>query len=109
MPDQPTNSPHQRAATSPRPHRHLRLTLTDQGGMLLDLRGRGRWFALSPSAALWWARVQDGAALPEAAAAVALRYGISVDQATADLEPFIAEMLCRRMLLPAAPSRWWPW
>jgi hypothetical protein len=79
--------------------------------MLLDLRGRGRWFALTPSAALWWRNVQDGAPLPEAAATVAKRYRIPIEQANRDLQPFIDEVLHRRMLVPVTnPTRWWwPW
>jgi hypothetical protein len=93
-----------------RPHRHIRATLTVQGGMLLDLRGRGRWFALTPSAALWWQRIQGGASLSEAASAVAQRYGLTVERAGHDLQPFIDEVLQRRMLVPAgSPRRWRPW
>jgi hypothetical protein len=83
--------------------------LAENGGMLVDLRGRGRWFVLTPSAALWWRQVQDGATLAGAAAAVARRYGLTAAQAEEDLQPFIAEVLQRRMLVPDSTPRRRPW
>jgi Coenzyme PQQ synthesis protein D (PqqD) len=95
-----------------RPNRHVRATLTDRGGMLLDLRGRGRWFALTPTAALWWQHLLDGASLAAAAAAIADRCGISIHRVNADLQPFIQTLLRHRVIEPVSPQgrrRRCPW
>jgi hypothetical protein len=95
------------------PSRHVRATITEHGGMLLDLRShRGRWYALTPTAAVWWQRIQDGCTVGQASQAVADRYGIPYEQAAADLRPFLATLLGKRMLTPArqhknATLRWW--
>jgi hypothetical protein len=83
------------------PSRHVRATITGQGGMLLDLRGRrGRWYALTPAACVWWQRIQDGCTTGQASQAVADRYGIPAGQAAADLAPFVETLLRKRMLTP---------
>lgn len=83
------------------PSRHVRATITEHGGMLLDLRRRrGRWYALTPTAGFWWQRIQDGCTTGQAGYAVANRYGISLSQADADLVPFIESLLRTRMLTP---------
>jgi hypothetical protein len=93
-----------------RPHRHVLATITEQGGMLLDLRGRGRWFALTPSAALWWQHLEAGATPAEAAGAIAKRYRITTERASADLQPFVQALLHRGMIeLVRENRRWWPW
>ena len=85
------------------PSRYVRATITEHGGMLLDLRERrGRWYVLTPTAGFWWQRIQDGCTVGEASQAVADRYGIPPEQATADLIPFIAALLRKRMLTPAS-------
>jgi hypothetical protein len=95
------------------PSRRVRATITEHGGMLLDLRERrGRWYALTPTAGFWWQRIQDGCTVGEASQAVANRYGIPPEQASADLRPFIAALLRKRMLTPVRwhenrMPRWW--
>ena len=107
MPDR-----HDLPAPPYRPNRHVRATLSDRGGMLLDLRGRGRWFALTPTAALWWQHLLEGASLAEAAAVIADRWGISIHRVAADLQPFIQTLLRRRVIEPVARQgrrERWPW
>lgn len=81
-----------------RPSRHVHATVTDQGAMLLDLRGRGHWYALSPSAAQWWEHLATGASATEAADAVAASYGAPTARVRTDIQGLISE-LCRRRLL----------
>jgi hypothetical protein len=94
------------------PGRHVRATITERGGMLLDLRERrGRWYAFTPAAALWWQRIQDGCTAGQASQAIADRYQIPPAQAAADLAPFIAALLRKRILTPvrqqkSTTSRW---
>jgi hypothetical protein len=77
-----------------RPSRHVRATITEHGGMLLDLRHRrGRWYALTPTAAFWWQRIQDGRTTGQACQAVAHRYGIPLSLVNADLTPFIETLV----------------
>lgn len=92
--------------------RHVRATITEHGGMLLDLRERrGRWYALTPTAALWWQRIQDGCTTGQASQAIADKYRITPAQAAADLAPFLATLLHKRLLTPvpqqcSAKPRW---
>lgn len=88
-----------------RPHRHIRVTLADEGGMIFDLRGRrGRWYLLTPSAALWWKHIQHGTPA-DATAAVARHYGLDIAQAEADVRPFMEQVLRRRLLVPDSGLR----
>jgi hypothetical protein len=80
-----------------RPHKHIRATITSNGGMLLDLRGRGHWYLLTPAAALVWEQISDGRSPDQAAVAIAQRYGITPCQARTDLGPFLADLLDRRI------------
>lgn len=90
------------------PSRHVRATITEHGGMLLDLNERrGRWYALTPAAALWWQRIQDGCTTGQASQAVAGRYQIPPAQAAADLAPFIAALLQKRILTPVRKQKRW--
>jgi hypothetical protein len=87
------------------PGRHVRAVVTPQGGALLDLRPRrGRWYTLTSAAGFWWQRIQAGYSIAEASQAVADEYGIPAGQAAADLVPFQAEMLRKRLLVPAIQS-----
>ena len=89
-----------------RPGRHVRAVLTPQGGALLDLRPRrGRWYTFTPTAAFWWQRIHDGCTVAEASRAVADEYGIPAGQAAADLDPFLVQMLRKRLLVLAIPRR----
>jgi hypothetical protein len=70
--------------------------------MLLDLRHRrGRWYALTPTAAFWWQRIQDGCTTGQACQAVGHRYGIPLSLVNADLAPFIETLVGKRLLTSA--------
>lgn len=96
-----------------RPARHVRATVSDDGGMLLDLRGRGRWFALSPTAAQWWATLEAGHSADQSAEAVASYYHwIPAEQIHADLASLTNDLLNRGLVtstLRSRPSRRLPW
>ncbi|MBO0802127.1 MAG: PqqD family protein [Nocardiopsaceae bacterium] len=88
------------------PSRHVRAIITSQGGAILDLRPRrGRWYTLTSTACFWWQCIQDGRTTGEASRAVAGKYEIPAQQAAADLAPFQAEMLRKRLLMPASRRR----
>lgn len=89
-----------------RPGRHVRAVLTPRGGALLDLRPRrGRWYTLTPTAAFWWQRIQDGCTVGEASRAVVGKYQIPAEQAAADLAPLQARMLRKRLLTLASQRK----
>ena len=92
-----------------RPTSTVRATVTDQGAMLLDLRGRGRWYALTPSGARWWRHLADGASTEEAADRVADHYGVPPAQVRADMRNFTRMLLERRLLRPCGTRRRWWW
>lgn len=92
-----------------RPAGTVRATVTDQGAMLLDLRGRGRWYALTPSGARWWRHLADGATPEEAADRVADHYGAPPEQVRTDMQQLTRTLLAERLLRPCRErrGRWW--
>ncbi len=93
-----------------RPSRHVMATITDEGAMLLDLRGRGRWYALSPSGSLWWKHVAVGASTEQSADAVAAAYHVDPARVHADIRRLVDDLLRRRLVEPLTPRRgWWWW
>ncbi|MFE0059929.1 PqqD family protein [Streptomyces sp. NPDC059003] len=73
--------------------------------MLLDLRGRGRWFALSPSGALWWRHLASGMTADAAADRVAEHYGVPAHQVRADMRALAEELVRRRLLTASRPGK----
>ncbi|MDS1269065.1 PqqD family peptide modification chaperone [Lipingzhangella sp. LS1_29] len=83
-------------------------TITPEGGMLLDTRGRGRWYALSLTAAQLWHALASGTRLDDAAAALADDLGADPDQVRADAAVLVQE-LSRHGLLHRKRWRWSRW
>lgn len=92
--------------TALRPARTVHATITDSGGMLLDVRGRGRWYALTASGALWWHHLASGATAGRAADAVANHFQIDPQRVRDDMRTF-AQQLQAQVLLTDAKRRWW--
>ncbi|MER7399692.1 PqqD family protein [Streptomyces sp. NPDC000151] len=90
----------------PRPASSVHATITEHGGMLLDLRGRGRWYALTASGALWWRHLTDGSTVDDAAAAVAGHYRADPDQVRADMRVLAQQLYERGMLRIPGRRRW---
>lgn len=88
-----------------RPPRYVRATITRQGGMVLDLRGRGRWHALSPVAATWWQYLVTGTSVAATAEHIATHYGISQQRAQRDGEALVRDLHERGLLRPLRRSR----
>ncbi|MCP2264635.1 PqqD family protein [Promicromonospora thailandica] len=88
-----------------RPPRYVRATITRQGGMVLDLRGRGRWHALSPVAAVWWQCLATGMSVTATAERVAARYGVSRELAQRDGDALVRDLHGRGLLRPPRRSR----
>lgn len=91
-----------------RPHHRVYATITDQGGMLLDTRGRGRWYALSRTAAHLWQALASGATLDTVAADIARHYHRDPSQVRTECQALLTE-LDHRGLLRRQPRRWWRW
>ncbi|MEU0086982.1 PqqD family protein [Streptomyces sp. NPDC006274] len=72
--------------------------------MLLDVRGRGRWYALNCSGALWWRHLSEGTPADEAADAVAAYFGADPEQVRTDMRSLAQQLYERRMM--RTPSRW---
>ncbi|GAA2245793.1 hypothetical protein GCM10010413_57050 [Promicromonospora sukumoe] len=88
-----------------KPPRYVRATITRQGGMVLDLRGRGRWRALSPVAAAWWQCLATGMSVTATADHIAARYGISQERARRDGDALVRDLHGRGLLRPPYRSR----
>lgn len=89
-----------------RPAPTVHATITDSGGMLLDTRGRGRWYALTRSGALWWQHLAEGAAPDEAADAVAEHFRVTPQRVRADMRT-LAQLLTDHRVLTATDTRRW--
>ncbi|MFD7503518.1 PqqD family peptide modification chaperone [Streptomyces sp. NPDC059850] len=87
-----------------------RSVLADDGGAILDER-TGRWTHLTPTAAAAVMLLLSGTTEDQAAEQYAIRYGISVEHAAADVRT-VADALAVRGLAvnePRSPGcpRWW--
>ncbi|MEV0598498.1 PqqD family protein [Streptomyces sp. NPDC050315] len=89
-----------------RPASTVHATITERGAMLLDIRGRGRWYALTAPGALWWRHVAEGTTIDEAADAVATHYGADPDQVRADMRTLTQELYDRGLLRTPGRRRW---
>ncbi|UQA91528.1 PqqD family protein [Streptomyces halobius] len=89
-----------------RPAPTVRATITERGGMLLDLRGKGRWYALTFSGALWWRYLAAGATVDEAADHVSALFGADPNRVRTDMRALAQQLLDRRMLRDPARRRW---
>lgn len=87
-----------------RPNRHVHATLTPEGGMLLDTRGRGRWYALTPTGAAFWRLLRQGENPDEAVSAMARHYGVPAQRVRGDVAVLIGELASRRLV---DQRRWW--
>lgn len=86
------------------PSRHVHATITERGGMLLDVRGRGRWYVLTPPGARWWHYLAEGASPDEAADRVAAYHGVPADTVRDDMRR-LGRQLADRGLLKTNTSR----
>ncbi|RII06962.1 hypothetical protein DSC45_34610 [Streptomyces sp. YIM 130001] len=89
-----------------RPAATVRATITDRAGMLLDLRGKGRWYALTLSGALWWRHLEEGATVDQAADRVAESFGADPQQVRADMHALSQQLVDCRMLCAPTRRRW---
>jgi hypothetical protein len=90
-----------------RPAPTVHATITERGAMLLDLRGRGRWFALTASGAYWWACLTEGATPGEASDEVAEHFGADPDAVRADMSALAERLTVRGLLCSPRPKRRW--
>jgi hypothetical protein len=74
--------------------------------MLLDLRGKGRWYALTLSGALWWSHLDQGATVDEAADRVAESFAADPQQVRADMRALAQQLVDCRMLCAPTRRRW---
>ncbi|MEV8311002.1 PqqD family protein [Streptomyces flavidovirens] len=89
-----------------RPASTVHATITERGGMLLDVRGRGRWYALTGSGALWWRHLAEGATADEAADAVAAHFGCDPERVRADMRNLARQLQARHLLRFHNGGRW---
>ncbi|MDA2809549.1 PqqD family protein [Nocardiopsis sp. RSe5-2] len=67
--------------------------------MLLDVRGRGRWTFLSPTAAYIWAHLSADGDVKEASAAVADHYRVDPAMVEIDTRALAEDLLTRELLV----------
>ncbi len=97
-----------------RPAAHVRAALTDEGGVLLDLRA-GRYVALNVVGAMLWRTLADGGSPDDAARSVARDFGQPVERVSGDVDAFVERLIAdglvsadddkaRRVPADAAPA-----
>ncbi|TQN32913.1 coenzyme PQQ synthesis protein D (PqqD) [Haloactinospora alba] len=92
-----------------RPHRNVYTTFTSQGTMLLDTRGRGRWFALTPTGGCFWYLLSQGALPSEASRRIARRYGVDPRRVREDMEALTEQLRQHGLVSSPQERRWRPW
>jgi hypothetical protein len=65
--------------------------------IVLDLRGSA-YYQLNGPGALLWQRLIEGCSREDLEAVLIERYDIDVEQAAADVDGFVADLLARRLL-----------
>ncbi|MGV9306854.1 MULTISPECIES: PqqD family peptide modification chaperone [unclassified Nonomuraea] len=87
---------------------HVHATITEEGGMLLDVRRRGRWHVLTPAAVACWPHLARGD-IDAATQELMHRWGIPAKQAYADVGGLVRQLDAARLLVRPRRHgwRWW--
>jgi hypothetical protein len=78
--------------------------LFDDELLIIDL-SRGEYFALDPIGARLWSAIEDGQSVERLAHALTAEYHVAFEQALADLEALVAELVARGLLVAVAGGK----
>jgi hypothetical protein len=76
------------------------VTVTDDAGMLLDLRGKGTWYLLPSAAVAAWIPLAQGNTVHATALVLATRFSLLPQRAEADVVSFACSLLGLGLLAP---------
>jgi hypothetical protein len=82
---------------------HVRTTMTQDGAVLMNIKG-GHMITLNPIGSIIWQRLSDGHSQEHIAAHLASEFGISQEQATADVNEFLGQIEAQHLIESAESS-----
>jgi hypothetical protein len=82
---------------------HVRTTMTQDGAVLLNIKG-GHMVTVNPIGSIIWQQLSDGHSREHIAAHLASEFGISQEQATADVNEFLEQLEAQHLIESAESS-----
>lgn len=76
---------------------HVRTTITQDGAVLMNIKG-GSMLTLNPTASIIWQQLNDGHTPTQIAAQLASEFGISQEQASADVNEFLEQLEAQHLI-----------
>ena len=76
---------------------HVRTTITQDGAVLMNIKG-GSMLTLNPTGSIIWQRLSEGHAPAQIAAQLASEFGISQEQASADVNEFLEQLEAHQLI-----------
>ncbi len=76
---------------------HVRTTITQDGAVLMNIKG-GSMLTLNPSGSIIWQQLNDGRSPEQITAHLASEFGISREQASADVNEFLEQLEAQHLI-----------
>ena len=76
---------------------HVRTTITQDGAVLMNIKG-GSMLTLNPTGSIIWQRLSEGHTPAQIAAQLASEFGISQEQASADVNEFLEQLEAHHLI-----------
>jgi hypothetical protein len=82
---------------------HIRTTITQDGAVLMNIKG-GNMVTLNPIGSIIWQQLSDGHSREQVAAQISSEFGISQEQASADVNEFLEQLEAEHLIESAESS-----
>ena len=76
---------------------HVRTTITQDGAVLMNIKG-GSMLTLNPTGSIIWQRLSEGHTPTQIAGQLASDFGISQEQASADVNEFLQQLEAHHLI-----------
>ena len=76
---------------------HVRTTITQDGAVLMNIKG-GSMLTLNPSGSIIWQQLSDGRSPEQITSHLASEFGISREQASADVNEFLEQLEAQHLI-----------
>ena len=76
---------------------HIRTTITQDGAVLMNIKG-GSMLTLNPSGSIIWQQLSDGRSPEQITSHLASEFGISREQASADVNEFLEQLEAQHLI-----------
>ena len=83
---------------------HVRTTPTQDGAVLMNIKG-GSMLTLNPTGSIIWQQISEGRTATQIAVRLASEFGISEEQACADVNDFVEQLRAQQLIEPDELSR----